>query len=168
MRACERSIVRLNSKSRTNILSVRRNDTEDYNNGHTQNSDINIEEYKTEQGFYSIPNNIWNMMDVAGQENVKDRNRKLRKERKPNRYRKNYNGTGNNDKRNFTQRRNNSTPCEGQDDGDKPPTAKDLEPSNLKIAMTMQHLNKPLKMIVTNPYRILPLMVLIIVGKSYH
>jgi len=45
---------------------------------------------------------------------------------------------------------------------------RNLKLSNLKMTLTMQHLNKSLETIGTSSYKILPLMVLIIVRRSYH
>ena len=117
MRACERRITRTNSRSRKKVISIRRANTlEDGNDDRPTN--IDIETYKTEQGFYSVPRHIWELLDDAGQQKVKAFNGKLRKERRQQKNRENDSNPSSNN-RNVTSRRTNNN---RNDDGDANPS----------------------------------------------
>ena len=79
IRGKERRISREKSQSRRGNLSIRRaNMTEDKEE---MNSEMNLEDYKTEKGFYSVPNHVWGQISREDREMIKTMNGRIRKQR---------------------------------------------------------------------------------------
>jgi hypothetical protein len=80
IRAKERRLGREQSSKRKGIISVRRGQIESKNDT-DQNHEIDLEKYKTDKGFYSIPNEIWNKLSKDDQTSIKKINGKHRRKR---------------------------------------------------------------------------------------
>ena len=78
VRSKERRLVRDRDVSRKKSISIRRTDTNVIGN----NADDDFSNYKNDQGYYSIPRDIWNQLDESSQNEIKKFNGDLRKKRR--------------------------------------------------------------------------------------
>ena len=78
VRSKERRLVRDRDVSRKKSISIRRTDTNVIDN----NADDDFSNYKNDQGYYSIPRDIWNQLDESSQNEIKKFNGDLRKKRR--------------------------------------------------------------------------------------
>ena len=79
IRGKERRISREKSQSRRGNLSIRRSNM--IEDKEETSSEMNLESYKTEKGFYSVPKHIWGQISKEDREMIKAMNGKIRKQR---------------------------------------------------------------------------------------
>ena len=68
IRAKERRILRNKALIRKSNISIRRNMTTD---SERESQEIDLNDYKTEKGFFSIPTNIWVKLNNKDREYIK-------------------------------------------------------------------------------------------------
>ena len=82
VRSCERRLTRENASGGKKVLRMRRVSKQDDEIHNKNDSTIDIENFKTEKGYYSIPNELWRDIDDSDKEKIKNFNGKLRRSRK--------------------------------------------------------------------------------------
>jgi len=80
IRARERRLPRERNTKKKSYLNIRRDQVEPTVG--TNSNEIDIEKYKNERGFYSIPYEIWNTIGSNDQDEIKKINGQLRRKRK--------------------------------------------------------------------------------------
>ena len=81
IRAKERRLTRERQHRKRSALTVRRTGRE---LDKSQENEIDLKEYVTERGFYSVPSDIWNKLSENDKKFVREFNGKLRKRREEN------------------------------------------------------------------------------------